>query len=154
MQMLIDETVCPLFRVLAQEEFFKHLLYMHSPTEHRSKLGTQKWAYGIDGHRPTERHDEMQNGRLHDLRSDFRVREHVTDTSPSHAEKRRPAVTADKPKDQIDSCRETIMVITAELKDATPGAGRQSNNKNKHIHMSGANATGNMHKKNRTNETR
>lgn len=67
MQMLIDETVGPLFRVLAQEEFFRHLLYMHSPTEYRSKLGTQKWAYGIDGHRPTERHDqghdEIQNGK-------------------------------------------------------------------------------------------
>ena len=62
MQVLIDETVDPFFRVLVQEEFFRHVLYMYSPTEYWSKLGTQKWTYGIDGHRPTQGHYEMQNG--------------------------------------------------------------------------------------------
>ena len=37
---------------------------MYSPTEYWSKLGTQKWAYGIDGHRPTQDHDEMQSGTV------------------------------------------------------------------------------------------
>ena len=68
---------------------------------------------------------KTEHSDIHDdLRSDFRVGEHVTDTSPSHAEKRRPAVTADKPKGQIHSCRENIAVTTAEQKDATHGAGR------------------------------
>ena len=52
-----------------------------------------------------------------DLRSDFRVGEHVTDTSPSHAKKRRPTIPADKPKDQIHSCQERYhgSIIMAEL---------------------------------------
>lgn len=37
---------------------------MYSPTEYWSKLGTQKWTYGIDGHRPTQGHDEMRNGTV------------------------------------------------------------------------------------------
>jgi hypothetical protein len=58
MQMLIDETVGPSF----QSPRERGVLYMYSPTEYWSKLGTQKWTYGIDGHRPTQGHDEMQNG--------------------------------------------------------------------------------------------
>ncbi len=45
---------------------------------------------------------------------------------------------------------ECVKAITPEIKDATHG----TRNVNKHIQMSGANATGNMHTKNRANEKR
>ena len=49
---------------------------------------------------------KTEHSDIRDLRSDFRVGEHVTDTPASHAEKRRPAIPADKPKGQKHSCRE------------------------------------------------
>jgi hypothetical protein len=71
---------------------------------------------------------------IQDLRSDFRVREHVTDTSPSHAEKRRPAVPGDKPKDKIHSCRETSRLTfhsRTEGRNHGNGAGIEHNRESK-----------------------